>query len=209
MPLDPEPKTDGLGRPYPTVEPRDPWAGEYELARAALDNQEPGAIETLESLACQGSILSMLFIADELRIGGWVYVQDFRCAKLWYQEAIGAGSIRALYGLGLGHLHSGEPEQALLLLRLAAEHGYAPAIGALGSLHFKGQQVEKNKAEALKLWRRASALGHVNSEMILTSRQLHGHFGLVGMLEGLRNLVPVALKHARLRAEDPYSDGLA
>ncbi|MFN3352775.1 MAG: tetratricopeptide repeat protein [Brevundimonas sp.] len=148
-------------------------------------------------------------MADEMRKGGGVYKQDLVLAKKWYQFAIDAGSVRAFYGLGLINLYYREYSQAIYHLEKASEYGYAPAMGALGSVHFKGLGVDRDKRKGEHLWRRASELGHLNSRMILVSRQVRGHYGVRGFIEGLLNLFPVSFDHAKTRSHDPDSERLS
>jgi hypothetical protein len=59
------------------------------------------------------------------------------------------------------------PAQAVQQLRKAADRDYQPALNELGLWYFSGRWVQRDGAEALRLWRRASERGSREAEIRL------------------------------------------
>lgn len=184
-------------------------SAEYERARNLLrsDHWEEG-VETIERLAHNGSVLSMLLVADAMRQGGWIYDEDLNGAQEWYELAAQAGSGRALAGLGLTKIKLKDFEGAMKFLEQAVQMNYIPAHYALADIHFRGDAGQRDKGLAREHWTRAANLGHLPSRAALVGWKLRGHYGLSGFFEGLLDLVPTSVELLRTRKNDPFSDRL-
>lgn len=190
-------------------ESTEPFFSDYERARDFLHTQNwDQGIEELEELAHKGSVLSMLLIADAMRVGGWIYHQDLLGAEEWYRTAIEAGSARGLYGLALTQIKMNRYDEAIENLEAACSRHYPPAYAALADMHFQGTGVKSDRRTAEQLWRKAASMGHLGSKFNLVSRQVRGSYGVSGFLEGLTKLLPTAFEITMLRSRDPYSDHL-
>lgn len=112
-----------------------------------------------------------------------------------YLHAIALGSADAMYALGVLYLnsHYGEDNQVsgIPLLKQAAELGHSDAIMFLAHLHYAGEVVEKDLAEARDFYAEASALGNPFARKsyarFLLDRQVdqEGDPRLIGWLEAL------------------------
>lgn len=197
------------GTPLESEEVLDPFVLEYKRARDLLyTNQWPQGVEILEQLALDGSILSMILIAEEMRSGGWIFHQDLPGSVKWYNAAIERGSVRALYGLALTQMKMKCFEDAVASLESACSRLYPPAFGALGDVHFRGLGVKPDRRTAELLWRKAASMGHLGSKLNLVNCQLRGLYGASGFFEGLAKLLPTSYEIAELRLKNPHSDRL-
>lgn len=184
----------------------DPFLKEYESACDLLKTSEwRTGLDQLERLSHQGSIMSILFVADALR-DGWKYDQDFSAAEAWYLVAIDFGATRGLLGLGLTYLLMGRFDEALQNLEKAAECNYAPAHNALAGMYFRGDGVPVDKKRALELWKKAVSLGHLPAQRHIIQQSIHGHYGFFARLKGYLNLFPVAWEITETKTKNPYND---
>lgn len=183
----------------------DPFFAEYERARDALYGADwLEGVEEIERLAHRGSIMSILLVADAMRVGGWIYDQDLSGAEAWYRVAIDSVSARGLFGLGLTHLLMGRFTEAIGELEAAAEV-FPPAYNALAGIYFRGDGVLVNKQKARQLWLKGSALGHLPARRNLCRLRLHGRIGFRERLAGLLDVMPLAFELVEIKAS-PYTD---
>ena len=109
------------------------------------------------------------------------------------------GSRRALYQLALAHYWRRAPEdwsKAHDLLIEAANKGYAPALTALGNMHYMGQGVPQDHARALGYYREAANAGHGIAAAALSFMYFTG--------QGLDKPDPfTGIFHMRQAAENP------
>ena len=181
---------------------------EYEFARDMIHTPAIShGIEELEQLAHQGSVMSILMIADAMR-QGWLYAKDLAGAVEWYRVAVDAGSLRALHGLALAYREMGRLEEAVSHLEDAIERGFPPAYNSLAAMLFKGEEIPVDRAKALSLWKTGAALGHLPSRRNLLQQRLQGRYGLLGRVRGFLDIVPFALEYVTVRNETPYTDRL-
>jgi hypothetical protein len=85
-------------------------------------------------------------------------------AILWYTKAANQNNREAQYNLGLMHLKGRGTERSEVVAvewyKKSAELGYIKAQNDLGNIYLMGEgRISQNKAEAIKLFRRAAAQG--------------------------------------------------
>ena len=184
----------------------DPFLAEYERARDLLHGADWNqGLETLESLAHQGSLMSILLVSDAMRTG-WMYDQDLPGAEAWYRVAVESGSARGLFGLALTYLQMGRFNEAIQNLEAAIARDFPPAYNALAGMYFRGDGVPVDKQRALDLWCKGAALGHLPAKRNLATQRLHGHYGFRARIAGWLGVLPVALEIVNLREVAPYTD---
>jgi TPR repeat protein len=151
---------DGQG-----VARRNEAAGVPMLVRAA----EAGDPEAMVGLA-------LLYQQGTKQIG--VLERDIPKSELWLRRAADTGTATAHYNLAIllrdfaselgtvleAHDHA---VQVAKQLRLAADQGHVSAMANLGARTFQGIGVQKDEAEALRLWRAAAARGNANAKRSL------------------------------------------
>lgn len=186
----------------------DPFLREYEAARSLLRGSDwRKGLDDLEALAHRGSLMSMLLVADALRVG-WGYDQELTEAETWYQAAVESGSARGLYGLGLAHRQMGQFSAAILDLEAAIAMDFPPAYDGLASMYFLGEGVPVDRQRALDLWNQGVALGHIGSKRSLLHHCLHGRYGFWRQVRAILNALPLAIEIVRLRNASGYTDRL-
>jgi TPR repeat protein len=90
----------------------DPFIEEYRQLRSLISSEGTSAVPKMEALAYRGSVMAVVFIADQMRIGSF-YDRDLPGAERWYRSAADSGSARALHGLGLTHWLMGGRSEAV------------------------------------------------------------------------------------------------
>ena len=179
---------------------RDLHRDRYIAARDKLssDAWEIG-LNDLEALAHEGSILSILLVADAMREGR-LYSQDLEMARKWYSVAAESGSLGGWFGLGLTHLKLEKFDEAVGFLNMAAEAGYPPALNALAGVYFRGDLGTKDRAKAQDLWRRAIDAGHVSAKVNYSFHRGRGAFGVLQMLAGIASYVSAREEQERIKS---------
>ena len=188
----------------------DPFLAEYGRARSLLFGSDwRRGLDEMEGLAHRGSLMSMLFVADAMRVP-WGYEQDLPEAEAWFRVAVESGSARGLFGLGLTHLQMGRFSDAIQDLEAAIARDFPPAYNALAGMHFRGDGVPIDRQRALGLWRRGASLGHLGAKRDLIHELIHGRYGLLGRVEGILKVLPLAIEIVRIRNANAnvYTDRL-
>ena len=178
----------------------DPHLRRYAAVRDKLHSEEWGAaLDDLEALAHEGSVMSMLLIADAMRTG-WLYRQDLEAAKAWYAVAAESGALRGWFGLGLTHLKSEQYDEAVRYLSMAADAGYPPALNALAGVYFRGDLGARDLARAARFWSDAVEAGHVSAKVNYNFWRARGRFGALQIVPGIANYVAARLEQDRIRS---------
>ncbi|MFW5858022.1 MAG: M24 family metallopeptidase, partial [Planctomycetota bacterium] len=156
---------------------------QYRLGRALLlsaenDGQRAEAVTWLEKASNQGVVDAQVLYGDcrKRGIGG---PADPAAAAKAFEAASHAGHEIAMTSLGLlyaqGQLSS-EPDwkRAARWYRESAELGFAPALFALGNMHFEGQGVTRDPATAVELLSRAARQGYAPAQSNLGTAYREG-----------------------------------
>ncbi len=186
----------------------DPFITEYKLARDLMKGADwPRGLKELEGLAHEGSVMSILFIADAMREGTF-YDKDLPNAEDWYRVAVEAGFVRGVFGLGITHLRMGRFAEAIQDLEAAGARSYAPAYNSLAAIYFHGDGVIVDRQRALDLWRKAASLGNIPAQRNLVHQFIRGRYGFRKRVEGWAKIFPLAFEIMKLEREAPDSDRL-
>lgn len=81
-----------------------------------------------------------------------------------FQIAAEQGHVDAQYMLGLCHLASREPNDAIIWLLKAAENDHAEAQFQLGKLYYKGKGIARNYQNAAEWYHQAANQGHTDAQ---------------------------------------------
>ncbi len=138
----------------------DPNFDELWTATGLLDSDPLLALAKLETLAANGSALSMVYIGNTY-LAGLKVKQDISVGVDWMRRAAVSGSIEGGYRLARHYYQSGELEKAKTELVKLGERGYSPAWFTLGSIYYEGQGGARNLDEAIKCWKKSKDLGHL------------------------------------------------
>lgn len=172
----------------------------YTAARDKLHSEEwEAGLDDLEALAHEGSVLSMLLVADAMR-DGWLYRQDLEMAKKWYAVAAESGALRGWFGLGLTYLKSEQYREAVRYLNMAADAGYPPALNTLAGMYFRGDLGVRDIAKAGRYWSDAIDAGHVSAKVSFNFWRARGRYGVLQILPGIANYVAARSEQDRIRS---------
>ncbi|MDB5438043.1 MAG: hypothetical protein JWM33_470 [Caulobacteraceae bacterium] len=168
----------------------DPHLIEYIGFCRRLAKRDYDALDGIEKLSEKSSIMSLLLIADFMRLG-WAYNKDLDEAERRYEVAAKAGSLRGLWGLGRTHFAKNKIQVALDELNHCLDRGYPPAMNTLATIYFHGDGVISDKLYAYKLWCQGAARGHYYSRCNLISRYIYFQYGSAKAIHALSFLLPL------------------
>ena len=168
------------------------------------------AVRELEALANEGSLMSMVYIADAYQKGKGV-TKDLSEYESWLEKAMKAGSSYAGYMLGRLHLRNRNYIRAKEVITVSASMNFLPSIVLLGQMYQKGNGVAVDYQKARQLFEESYTQGHLYSTKFLAKILLSGKFGLIQWLRGsiLCLTWPVLLFRTALRkSNDQEKDPL-
>lgn len=174
-------------------------AGPFEDGVEAFNRGEYStALKTWQAIADQGHPYAQANIGLAYALGQGVS-QDFKIAMKWYRMAADQGVATAQHNLGIMYLHGqGMPQQdhtnAIRWFLKAAEHGKTDfghvvlsrrmsederlAVAAsrfqLGLMHWQGQAVPQDYAEAASWFQKASNQGYGKAQVNLGAMYFNG-----------------------------------
>ena len=118
------------------------------------------AFEWISKSAEQGESRAQLELGEMYRIGYAGHRNDVEAVK-WLRLASDQGKAEAAYRLAF-IFQGGNPVEAARWYRLAVDHGHTGAMVNLGYLYREDRGVEKNPAEAVRLFKTAAASVRTN-----------------------------------------------
>lgn len=173
-------------------------------AYAKMRTDWPYALSEFKSLAEQGSVMSMLYIADAYLFGIGATI-DLKEHERWLQRARESGSASAAYKLGLLYLRTGDRDRAMENLLLSASLNFTPAVVRLGSIYARGQFVPIDTKIAREFLERAHSSGHAIARKELARLLIRGKFGLLQAMRGLGlyltmplTIIKIGYRHSKL-----------
>jgi len=186
------------------------WANEpdvvqLKLAKSMLKTDSKQALQNLETLARQGSLMSMVYL-------GWAYGtgdglgRDPKKAEEWYRKAAGNGSILGRFYLGVHLLNGEKMGQAVREFEIGSEDGFPPSMDRLGKMHFYGIGMPPDRSRARELWERAARLGHVRAKRRLGFAMAGGKYGFSNIPRGMVMVISVIGDIYRVASRDPQSE---
>ena len=103
---------------------------------------------------------------------------DLIGARAAVSNAAMAGSAEAQARLAYIYDQAEENEAAVRWYRAAAEQGNPDGLAGLAEMLSKGEGIERNDAEALRLFEAAAESGHAGSIRVLVAAYEEGHLGV-------------------------------
>jgi uncharacterized protein len=164
------------------------WQGEPDLtelhhAYGLMMTDPARAIAKLTELAERGSPMSMVYLAEAYKKGTGVDVDVVKADEL-YDRAAKAGSVIALYNVGLDHLDKSQFSKAEEAFKISADKGYLASVRQLGKMYAKGIGVPEDVNTGREYLERASRAGYVFAKRDLALLLLRGKFGNLARIRG-------------------------
>lgn len=183
---------------------REPDMTRLSAAYAKRETDWPRALSEFKALADQGSIMSMLYVADSYGFGIGTPINREEHER-WLRRAKDAGSASAAYKLGVFYLDAGKYDEAIDNLLFAASLDFPPALARMGYLYAKAQGVAFDKVKARDFLERANSRGHLYSKRLLAALLIREDFGVFQKLRGLMlyftipwTISRIAYRHSKL-----------
>lgn len=148
---------------------------------AKAEAQAPAATQQLIAKATKGDASAQLALSELYAEGRGGLLPNNAAALKWLRAAAQGGNATAQYRLGhrIANYDAGEGATgAAEWFKKAAAQKVPEAFFGLGMLYFTGQEVEKSPVEALKWFRGASDLGHIEATEKIGFIYLHGEEGV-------------------------------
>lgn len=158
--------------PWVAIMRREPDFDELERVVAEYDKDPIAAIPALESLAAQGSIAGMEYLALAYRAKG-----DKAKEKHWYAAADTAGSPHGALGLASMLENEGDTKSAFEAVKRSSDRGYLLGMYRLGNSYERGAGTARDVAKAKESYERAAKRGHWFAKIAIARLYLRGNFG--------------------------------
>ena len=153
------------------------WEGHYWTGRA-LEGSYSEAVRLFELAAERGHSPSYLYLGLALDYGYGV-APDPLLAEAWYERAIEAGNVEAMYRLAelaaSDRAVEPDPARALHLLKAAAALGSVDANRRLGEMTWRGDGVAQHPLRAIEYLEAAAEQGDAPSMTLIAQILLSGY----------------------------------
>jgi TPR repeat protein len=180
-------------------------ADEHLAAKALEEGAFDEAIRLLRPLADREREYALLCLGSIYDTGSAVD-RDEEVARSYYERAASQGSVEGYFGLGELLKHQGEQAQARAAFRAAAEKGHLPSMTRLGNMMLHGSGGPSDAAEGWAWLERAAAQGQVWAERRLLAIEDENARSLFKKIAVKIRIVKLALRAARIKAKDSYSE---
>jgi TPR repeat protein len=171
-------------------------------AYSRLSDEPVRALKQFETLANNGSVLSMLYLANRYQRGPF---EDLAKAEKWYRAAYEQRALNAVFGLGGLYYRQERLGAAEAVFSDGAANGDGVSMYWLASLYVKQGLLESKSEEIRNLLERSAALGQVNAKNQLGILYMKGRFGGRYLLRGLFLYLRSILDAFRVGYKDPDS----
>lgn len=205
---DKESKKYGMGENLQREWENEPNAEALLDAKELLKIDPKMALKRFESLAKNGSSLSMFYLGGIHNFGRYGVNQDYKISKHWRTQAACSGSIEAAWSLGRRYELENDYALAESWYRQASEFGHSPSLFALGLAHYQGDWFDRDIPKAIDYLGRAETLGHFLASQWLWQIFLKEDLGAVLKIRGWVKRIIVTIPYTLYRVNYPNSDRL-
>ena len=156
------------------------------LGRAPDEVDHDAALRWARRAAAEGSPEAQALVGYILTSGP-EHLRDAEAGDDAYRRSAAAGDPRGRLGHALALLRHGGPDavrQGAVEMGLAAAAGLPTALYLLGVMRERGAGLERDGAEAIRLYGRAAAIGHRSAQARLGLAMVEGHGVARNVVEG-------------------------
>ena len=181
---------------------REPDLERLRQAHGFLSTNVARALADLETLAREGSVLSMLYLAQTYQLGP---KPDPVKAERWYRSAYEKGSSTALFSLGTTYYRQGDYATAEKFFSEGVSKNDIPSMYWLATIYLVGPARPGHAEQARVLLEKAIQGGHVHAKHGLGLLYLKRRFGTRNMVRGLWLFLTGMIDAFRVTYRDPSS----
>lgn len=181
---------------------REPDPKALHLAHALLSSNPEAGLAELESLANRGSVMALLYLANEWKLKG---KDKFPIAQKWYRRAYDKMSATALLNLALTYSDQGNYDEAEALWKSGVAKGDGPSMFWLANLYLSNARYVEKKGQAIDLLEKASALGQIRAKHHLALILMKERYSIRGVMRGISLYVQTIAQGIRIAYRDPTS----
>jgi TPR repeat protein len=179
---------------------------EYVAGQVMESGAYEDAVRLLEPLALRNSEYALLSLGWICETGATSAAPDKHAALSFYARAASQGSAAGCFGLGRLLLDRGEEAKARAAFRKGAERGDLPSMSELGSMLLEGRGGPSDAEEGWDWVERAAAQGHFFAQRTLLAIEDDNASSITDKLSVKLKILSLALKGARERVRNRYSD---
>jgi TPR repeat protein len=167
-------------------------------AHALLSTNPQLGLANLEALANRGSIMALLYIANEWRLKG---KENYPTAQKWYRLAYEKMSATALWYLALIYYDQNDYNAAEEILKDGVSKKDGPSMYWLADLYLAHYQGKRHEVKALL--EHANAMGHLRAKSRLARMLMIERHDVRSFTRGLRLYFQVITRGFSLAHRDP------
>lgn len=171
-----------------------------QRAQALLTANRSQGIAALEELANNGSVLSMIYLAEAYFSGPNIDVVKAEC---WFRSAYKHGCSRAMYGLGMIKWRAGYLRQAEIYFSEGASQNDPLSMYWLAYLLISDSKYGERFLEAEEFLNKSAALGSLKAKIVLGKFYVRGKYDLRKIPRGLSLLSSGLIEAFRVALRDP------
>lgn len=179
---------------------KEPDAEALYYAHALLLTKSEEGLSALSALAEKGSVMALLYIANELKLKG---KDKFTAAEEWYRAAYKKMSATALLNLALIYCDTGRYDEAKLVWKDGASNGDAPSMYWLANLYLS--QCKGKENEAIILLEKANSMGQLRAAHDLAMILIRDRRSIRDVVRGLALYCMAIVKTLRIAYRNPTS----
>ena len=179
---------------------REPDLERVRRAHALLSSNASRGMAALETLANEGSVLSMLYLAQAHQFGPYA---DSAKAERWYRSAYERGSATALFSLGSIAYRRGDYATAERYFAEGASKDDGPSTYWLATIYLTHPSQCADAEQVRVLLERAIKTGQIRAKHGLGLLYLRGQFGIRYIPRGIWLFVAGMIDAFRTTFRDP------
>lgn len=190
----------------PEIWNKEPDIDRLRAAYELLSADPQRARHEFQSLADQGSLMSLVYLAY-IYADGIGTPADLTKAEELYRRAYAGGSTTARFRLGRLYWTMKNYKSARDLFEIGAAQRDPRSMYWLA----RGYLLEKDREHrdrAMQLLKQASSTGHVQSELTLARTMMTGHLGVKSIFCGFWRSIRIAFLGGKLAVFDPKNPAL-
>jgi hypothetical protein len=180
---------------------------EFWRALSRFKDDPRSSLDSMFSIADQGSTLALYFIGDIL-LWGYNGVHNAKEGMICLQRASDQGSLEAAYQIGRAHYGWGDIAEAVRHFEELSARGFTPAMYSLATLYNSKKFGENYKSMSLKYYAMAAKSGNILAKKDLALKMIRGEFGFRLVIKGILMWISVIGPYIALIKDYPQSDRL-
>jgi len=179
---------------------REPDVRRLQDAYALLSTNPPRGLIELEELAKDGSVLSMLYLANAYKREPHA---DLSKTEIWYRAAYEKDSLDSIAGLGITYFQQKKYEAAEKVFERGVAHNDGVSMYWLARIYVEDPKHKGRYSDIKDLFERSMMLGQVRAKNQLAFLLMRGRYGIGNIPRGIFLYFSSVVDGFRIGLRDP------